>query len=186
MRAVPVPKYPSGIGLTLRSSSSSSPQPPAAVLFPTTSDLSNRGRAEAGRAAPLLTSQNLSCCLFGYLLLQFSFVRAQQRGESLAFPGLRLARGELNGGLGYVSSLSGLLTGLPPFMTTGSLVVLLEGGPPASLGTASPTSCNEGSRYIATSGGRKRRTGKWEEGEERKEGERLKKVYRRRSGKRGE
>ena len=37
-------------------------------------------------------------------------------------------------------------------MTTGSLVVLLEGGPPASLGTASPTSCNEGSRYIATGG----------------------------------
>lgn len=37
-------------------------------------------------------------------------------------------------------------------MTTGSLVVLLEGGPPASLGTASPTSCNEGSRYIATRG----------------------------------
>lgn len=35
-------------------------------------------------------------------------------------------------------------------MTTGSLVVLLEGGPPASLGTASPTSCNDGSRYIAT------------------------------------
>lgn len=56
-------------------------------------------------------------------------------------------------GGGYVSSLgSGLLTGLPPFMTTGSLVVLLEGGPPASLGTASPTSCNEGSRYIATGG----------------------------------
>lgn len=56
------------------------------------------------------------------------------------------------GGRGYVSSLSGLLTGLPPFMTTGSLVVLLEGGPPASLGTASPTSCNDGSRYIATRG----------------------------------
>lgn len=37
-------------------------------------------------------------------------------------------------------------------MTTGSLVVLLEGGPPASLGTASPTSCNDGSRYIATRG----------------------------------
>lgn len=53
-------------------------------------------------------------------------------------------------GRGYVSSLSGLLTGLPPFMTTGSLVVLLEGGPAASLGTASPTSCNEGSLYIAT------------------------------------
>lgn len=60
--------------------------------------------------------------------------------------------GEGKGGRGYVSSLSGLLTGLPPFMTTGSLVVLLEGGPPASLGTASPTSCNEGSRYIATRG----------------------------------
>lgn len=59
---------------------------------------------------------------------------------------------------GYVSSLgSGLLTGLPPFITTGSLVVLLEGGPPASLGAASPTSCNEGSRYMATGGRGKRK-----------------------------
>lgn len=66
-----------------------------------------------------------------------------------------LASGKPGGGAesrrwGYVSSLLGLLTGLPPFMTTGSQVVLLEGGPPASLGTASPTSCNDGSRYIAT------------------------------------
>ncbi len=68
------------------------------------------------------------------------------------FPGLWSARGGSKGRRGYVSSLSGLLTGLPPFMTTGSLVVLLEGGPTASLGTASPTSCNEGSRYIATGG----------------------------------
>lgn len=50
-------------------------------------------------------------------------------------------------------------------MTTGSLVVLLEGGPPASLGTASPTSCNEGSRYIAT--GRWGREKRGREGEDR-------------------
>lgn len=57
-------------------------------------------------------------------------------------------------------------------MTTGSLVVLLEGGPPASLGAASPTSCNEGSRYIATRGeeGEKRRVvGEGEEDRVRKE-----------------
>lgn len=52
-------------------------------------------------------------------------------------------------------------------MTTGSLVVLLEGGPPASLGTASPTSCNEGSRYIATGGA---------EGEKRVN-EKMKEIY---------
>lgn len=73
-----------------------------------------------------------------------------------------VGRGREGGG-GYVAPLSGLLTGLPPFMTTGSPVVLLEGGPPASLGTASPTSCNEGSRYIATGGmagwEKERRTG---------------------------
>ena len=50
---------------------------------------------------------------------------------------------------GYVS-LSGLLTGLPPFMTTGSLVELLLGGATAGLGGALATSCSEGSRYIAT------------------------------------
>lgn len=58
-------------------------------------------------------------------------------------------------------------------MTTGSLVVLLEGGPPASLGTASPTSCNEGSRYIATRGveGEKKRMGGGEEDRVRRKGE---------------
>lgn len=77
-------------------------------------------------------------------------------------------------------------------MTTGSLVVLLEGGPPASLGTASPTSCNEGSRYIATGGvdGEKGgRTGEGEEDrvrkEERKERGKNIEVYRRRKGGRG-
>lgn len=70
---------------------------------------------------------------------------------SVAFPSLQSAKGwGRNVVWGYVSSLLGLLTGFPPFMTTGSQVVLLEGGPPASLGTASPTSCNDGSRYIAT------------------------------------
>lgn len=59
-------------------------------------------------------------------------------------------------------------------MTTGSLVVLLEGGPPASLGTASPTSCNEGSRYIATIGEVKKMD---REGEERKEKEKLQNNY---------
>lgn len=44
--------------------------------------------------------------------------------------------------------LVSLLTGLPPFMTAGSLVLLLGGT--AGLGTVSPTSCNDGSRYIAT------------------------------------
>lgn len=93
------------------------------------------------------------------LLVQFTFLavcfESKAVGRSLW---LFLAFGVVRGGVksrgrGYVSSLSGLLTGLPPFMTTGSLVVLFEGGPPASLGTASPTSCNEGSRYIATRGG---------------------------------
>lgn len=93
------------------------------------------------------TADQLLVC---YLLLSFS-LRAQQWGKSLAFSWPLLDQGRLkDGGQGYVSSLSGLLTGFPPFITTGSLVVLLEGGPPASLGTASPTSCNEGSRYIAT------------------------------------
>jgi len=50
-------------------------------------------------------------------------------------------------GSGYVVGLVSLLTGLPPFMTAGS--VLLLGGT-AGLGTVSPTSCNDGSRYIAT------------------------------------
>lgn len=49
---------------------------------------------------------------------------------------------------GYVAGLSGLLTGLPPFITAGSLVLLLGGT--AALGTVSPTSCNDGSLYMAT------------------------------------
>lgn len=52
---------------------------------------------------------------------------------------------------GYVAGLSGLLTGLPPFITAGSFVLLLEGT--AALGTVSPTSCNDGSLYMATSNG---------------------------------
>lgn len=52
---------------------------------------------------------------------------------------------------GYVAGLSGLLTGLPPFMTAGSLVLLLGGT--AALGTVSPTSCNDGSLYMATGEG---------------------------------
>lgn len=51
---------------------------------------------------------------------------------------------------GYVGGLSGLLTGLPPFITTGSLVLLLGGT--ATLGNVSPTSCKDGSLYIATGG----------------------------------
>lgn len=51
---------------------------------------------------------------------------------------------------GYVAGWSGLLTGLPPFITAGSLVLLLGGT--AALGTVSPTSCNDGSRYMATGG----------------------------------
>ena len=54
------------------------------------------------------------------------------------------------GRCGYVAGLSGLLTGLPPFITAGSLVLLLGGT--AALGTVSPTSCNDGSLYMATGG----------------------------------
>lgn len=51
--------------------------------------------------------------------------------------------------LGYVLGLlAGLLTGLPPFITAGSVVLLLGGT--AAFGTVSPTSCNDGSLYIAT------------------------------------
>lgn len=49
---------------------------------------------------------------------------------------------------GYVVGLSGLLTGLPPFMTAGSLVLLLGGA--EVLGTVSPMSCSDGSLYMAT------------------------------------
>lgn len=62
---------------------------------------------------------------------------------------------------GYVVGLSGLLTGFPPFIIAGSLVLLLGGT--AALGTVSPTSCNDGSLYMATEGGdkeRKERRGK--------------------------
>lgn len=53
--------------------------------------------------------------------------------------------------LGYVLGLlASLLTGLPPFITAGSLVLLAGGA--VALGTVSPTSCNDGSRYIATAG----------------------------------
>lgn len=53
-----------------------------------------------------------------------------------------------------MAGLSGLLTGLPPFMTAGSLVLLLGGAD--VLGTVSPISCSEGSLYMATKkGGRK-------------------------------
>lgn len=47
-----------------------------------------------------------------------------------------------------MAGLSGLLTGLPPFMTAGSLVLLLGGAD--VLGTVSPMSCSEGSLYMAT------------------------------------
>lgn len=47
-----------------------------------------------------------------------------------------------------MAGLSGLLTGFPPFMTAGSLVLLLGGAD--VLGTVSPTSCSEGSLYMAT------------------------------------
>lgn len=56
---------------------------------------------------------------------------------------------------GYVVGLSGLLTGFPPFITAGSLVLLLGGT--AALGTVSPTSCKDGSLYMATVRGEKLR-----------------------------
>lgn len=62
-----------------------------------------------------------------------------------------VVRGERRGqGYVAVSFGSGLLIGLPPFMATGSLVVLLLGGTPATLGNVSLTSCNDGSLYIST------------------------------------
>lgn len=56
---------------------------------------------------------------------------------------------------GYVV-LVGLLTGFPPFITTGSLVLLLRRS--AAFGTVSPTSCKDGSLYMATE---ERGQGKW-------------------------
>lgn len=53
------------------------------------------------------------------------------------------------GGSGYVVLL--LLTGLPPFMIAEALVLLL--GVTPVFGTVSPTSCKDGSRYMATSNG---------------------------------
>lgn len=106
----------------------------------------------------------LFCCSFCF----FGERSSGGGGEFVASPGLPSARRGENRERGYVPSLSGLLTGLPPFMTTGSVVVLLDGGHPTSLGTASPTSCNEGSRYIATAGEeqRKSRRTAWRETED--------------------
>jgi hypothetical protein len=42
-----------------------------------------------------------------------------------------------------------LLTGLPPFIIADALVLLL--GVTPAFGTVSPTSCKDGSRYMATS-----------------------------------
>ena len=56
-------------------------------------------------------------------------------------------------GSGYVVLL--LLTGLPPFMIADALVLLL--GVTPAFGTVSPTSCKDGSRYMATSDGEGRR-----------------------------
>lgn len=175
---VPVPDHLAGIGLTLpplsilfsprhrpQRSVSLSPRP---TILPMGIEL--RREVCPPPRPPPLRSPKIKLLLvslpFATVILNLFFccclnLRAQQWGESLALPGPQCqARGRVERcgwrgvGWGYVSSLgSGLLTGLPPFMTTGSLVVLLEGGPPASLGTASPTSCNEGSRYIATGGG---------------------------------
>lgn len=50
-------------------------------------------------------------------------------------------------GSGYVVLL--LLTGLPPFIIADALVLLL--GVTPAFGTVSPTSCKDGSRYMATS-----------------------------------
>lgn len=49
-------------------------------------------------------------------------------------------------GSGYVVLL--LLTGLPPFIIADALVLLL--GVTPAFGTVSPTSCKDGSRYMAT------------------------------------
>ena len=67
-----------------------------------------------------------------------------------------------------VGLVEGLLTGLPPFITAGSVVLLLGGT--VALGTVSPTSCNDGSLYMATVGWEekkrnRRREGGAEEGE---------------------
>lgn len=53
-------------------------------------------------------------------------------------------------GSGYVVLL--LLTGLPPFIIADALVLLL--GVTPAFGTVSPTSCKDGSRYMATSDGK--------------------------------
>ena len=54
-------------------------------------------------------------------------------------------------GSGYVVLL--LLTGLPPFIIADALVLLL--GVTPAFGTVSPTSCKDGSRYMATGDGRR-------------------------------
>lgn len=50
---------------------------------------------------------------------------------------------------GYVFLV--FVTGLPPFIIADALVLLL--GVTPAFGTVSPTSCNDGSRYMATSNG---------------------------------
>lgn len=60
---------------------------------------------------------------------------------------LRTSKSQHLWGSGYVVLL--LLTGLPPFIIADALVLLL--GVTPAFGTVSPTSCKDGSRYMATS-----------------------------------
>lgn len=62
---------------------------------------------------------------------------------------LRTRKSQHLWGSGYVVLL--LLTGLPPFIIADALVLLL--GVTPAFGTVSPTSCKDGSRYMATSNG---------------------------------
>lgn len=73
-----------------------------------------------------------------------------RHGGRLHLPSTHTRRHGASVRRGYVAGGSGLLTGFPPFITAGSLVLLLGGT--AALGTVSPTSCNDGSRYMATAG----------------------------------
>lgn len=59
---------------------------------------------------------------------------------------LRTSKSQHLWGSGYVVLL--LLTGLPPFIIADALVLLL--GVTPAFGTVSPTSCKDGSRYMAT------------------------------------
>lgn len=108
----------------------------------------NQHRRRGGTRGPSAVQSERAAVCFT-CCCSFCLVSAQQWGKAVF---VASAAGGRVGGRGYVPPLSGLLTGFPPFMTTGSQVVLLEGGTPASLGTASPTSCNDGSRYMATEG----------------------------------